>query len=170
MLETQTNPIRIIAASNQNQDKITYLKADPQNQNIFLTNCGEKLDELKVWTSAEVDQVFNFRGSGEIVHDGHAVFVVSSNTGSSKRMTRLVGFSKGMIKRISLVRLEILDCYQLEMDDGGEEITCGYFSDNGINFVIGTNYGSIFIGSMKSLKNDKAVIRTCKIRNIGKSK
>ena len=116
--------------------------------------------------------VHNFQGSFE--DDGHVVFVISSDQWlhKTKRSMRLVGFSHGVIKRISIDNLAVDDCCKLPMSHG-ERLTCGYFCQNELknflgNFVMGTNMGTLFIGSLQKPNRNRVDINYCRIDNVGK--
>ena len=83
---------------------------------------------------------------------------------------RLVGFSHGVIKRISVDNLAIDDVYKLPMNHG-ERLTCGFMCYNEFgkflgNFLIGTNMGTIFIGSLNKEKK-RVTIDFSRIENVG---
>lgn len=50
----------------------------------------------------------------------------------------------------------------------GEKLTCGCYSENGMNFVMGTNQGTLFIASMKTLGRNRVDANYCRIENVGK--
>jgi len=72
---------------------------------IFLAGCGKKSEELKVFTSKSCDEVMAFKSNFE--EEGYIVFVISSSGMfiKNKKQRRLIGFSNGIIKRISLESL-----------------------------------------------------------------
>ena len=51
----------------------------------------------------------------------------------------------------------------------GEKLTCGRYSDNGINFVFGTNQGALYIASLKAIGKSRVEVSYCRIDNINKS-
>lgn len=93
------------------------------------------------------------------------VFVISPPAATRKHR-RLVGFSKGIIKRISLERLDVDACFRLPMKPG-ERLTSGHYSENGTNFVIGSSHATLFIGSVSALGGTRVDINYCRIENIG---
>jgi hypothetical protein len=106
--------------------------------------------------------------------DGHVVFVISGENWevrrNTKRNLRLVGFSHGVIKRISVDHLSIEDVYKVPMNHG-ERLTCGFMCGNEFgkflgNFLIGTNMGTLFIGSLNKDRR-KITIDFTRIENIG---
>jgi len=106
--------------------------------------------------------------------DGHVVFVISGDNWEVKRNTkrnlRLVGFSHGIIKRISVDNLAVDDCYKLPMSHG-ERLTCGFFCSNEFgkflgNFLVGTNMGTLFIGSLNKEKK-RVTIDISRVENVG---
>lgn len=67
----------------------------------------------------------------------------------------LVGFSKGVVKKLEWGKLQFKDtAFRINEGDmyQDERITCGFFSENDFNFVMGTNYGNIFIASIPPMK------------------
>ena len=94
------------------------------------------------------------------------VFVITPPKGEVRRHRRLVGFSKGIIKRVSLERLDVDACFKLPMKPG-ERLTCGHYSDNGTNFVIGSSHATLFIASVATLASTRVDINYCRIENIG---
>jgi len=53
----------------------------------------------------------NFQSNFE--DDGYVVFVISSKTG--KKTKRLVGFSNGMIKKVSFNSLSVEHCFKVQL-------------------------------------------------------
>mmetsp|Transcript_9203 Transcript_9203/g.15477 ORF Transcript_9203/g.15477 Transcript_9203/m.15477 type:complete len:132 (-) Transcript_9203:710-1105(-) len=49
-----------------------------------------------------------------------------------------------------------------------ERLTTGTYSDNGMNFVFGTNQGTLFIASLKTLGRNRVEANYCRIENVGK--
>lgn len=117
------------------------------------------------------DLVYNNQNSLE--DDGYVVFCISTTQPprEAKKPRRLVGFSNGLIKRFNFGNLSPADRqYKLPLSSG-EVLTCGYYSENELNFVVGTNYGTVFFCSMKRLskKSSQVVARYCRIENISRS-
>lgn len=52
--------------------------------------------------------------------------------------------------------------------NAGEKLTCGHFSDNGMNFVFGSNQGTLFMSSIKTLGRNRVEATYCRIENISK--
>jgi hypothetical protein len=98
--------------------------------------------------------------------DGYVVFVISSKS-SSKRLKRLVGFSNGVIKRISYDSLSVDHVFKVPMM-GGEKLTCGFYSDNDFNFVFGTNYGTVFFATLRAQGKNRVEASYCRIDNVCK--
>ena len=61
----------------------------------------------------------------------------------------MIGHSKGYIKIVSINKLTTTSIYRVISLQDGETLTCGVYSPSGHNFVIGTSFGSIYIGMMK---------------------
>ena len=98
--------------------------------------------------------------------EGYVVFVISAKS-SSKKLKRLIGFSNGVIKRVSYDSLSVEHCFKVGLMVG-EKLTCGYYSENDFNFVFGSNYGTVFIGSMKIQGRNRVEASYCRIDNICK--
>lgn len=94
------------------------------------------------------------------------MFVIS-NKGNTKKLKRLVGFSNGVIKRVSFDSLAVEHCFKVQLRHG-EKLTCGYYSENDINFVFGTNYGAVFLGSLKTHGRSRVEATYCRIDGICK--
>lgn len=108
--------------------------------------------------------VRNFRSDFD--EYGYVVFVIAQKA-QSKRKYRLVGFSNGVIKRVSFDKLKVTDVLKLNMMMG-EKLTCGFYSDNDKNFAMGTSYGNVFIASLNQYKS-KMTATYCVIPNICKA-
>jgi hypothetical protein len=76
--------IQLVQSNNKHQDAVNFVQYDPKHEKVFLTSCGEKSDELKVFTTENCDAVNTFHSS--IDEDGYVVFVISTNvtSGSTK--------------------------------------------------------------------------------------
>lgn len=72
---------------------------------IFLAGCGSKSEELKILTNKSCDEVMTFKSNFD--EEGFIVFVITSSGMfiKNKKQRRLVGYSNGYIKRISLETL-----------------------------------------------------------------
>jgi len=105
----------------------------------------------------------NFQSSFE--DNGPVVFVISNKT-ASKRLVRVVGFANGVIKRVSFDSLSVQHVLKVDMMTG-EQLTCGYYCENELNFVFGTNYGSVFFANL-SIKNRTRIeyATYCRITNL----
>lgn len=87
-----------------------------------------------------------------------------------KKRFSLVGFSNGTVKRIDWYKLKLNETvFKVEMLSG-EQITCGYYSENDLNFVMGTNYGNIFLCSLPlmGLRQKQLQGTFCKLTNVGR--
>ena len=68
-------------SNNKHQDAVNFVQYDPKHEKVFLSSCGEKSDELKVYTAENCDAVNTFKSN--IEDDGYVVFVISTNVTSS---------------------------------------------------------------------------------------
>jgi len=98
--------------------------------------------------------------------DGHVVFVISDGK-AAKKQWRIIGFSNGVLKRVSLDTLSVDQQFKLPTRSG-EKLTCGLFSDNGMNFVMGTNQGTLIFASYKAVKK-RCEINFCRIEDVGRT-
>jgi len=82
----------------------------------------------------------------------------------------LVGFSNGIIKRFSFGNLAPADrVFKLPLSSG-EVLTCGFYSENDTNFVVGTNHGTIFFGSIRPIAGTRLFhYEYCRIENVSRS-
>lgn len=101
--------------------------------------------------------------------DGHVVFVISDGK-QAKKYWRIIGFSNGVLKRVSLETLSIDQQYKVPMNSG-EKLTCGLFSDNGMNFVMGTNQGTLIFASyfVPPKYKKRCEITFCRIEDVGRT-
>lgn len=80
----------------------------------------------------------------------------------------MVGFSNGIIKRVSFDSLQVEHCFKVQLNPG-EKLTCGFYSNNGINFVFGSNQGNLFIGSLKTIGRNRVEASYCRLDNVGRN-
>ena len=102
--------------------------------------------------------------------DGYVVFVIDGGKyeKAKTKQFRIIGFSNGVLKRISLDSLAVDQQWKLPLNSS-EKLTCGHFSDNGFNFVVGTNQGTLFIARLYVTSRKRSEIKFCRIEDIGKS-
>lgn len=50
----------------------------------------------------------------------------------------------------------------------GERLTCGFYSENDTNFAFGTNYGTLYIASLKTIGRNRVEASYCKVDGICK--
>lgn len=87
--------------------------------------------------------------------------------GLANKQIRLIGFSNGFIKVMSLKTLNMKDCFKVPINrEAGEVLTCGQFSANNKNFAFGTNHGTLFFGNI--ILGKKLDANYAKIPNAGK--
>ena len=67
-------PIKLVSSNNMNQDAICHLKFDFANPRVFLASCGQRTEQLKLYTGENCDQVMNFEANFE--EEGYVVFVI----------------------------------------------------------------------------------------------
>jgi len=160
-------PIPIVSSNNINRDAISLLKIDPGNSQIFVSNCGQKSAQFKINTIVNCDLVYNNQNNLE--DDGYVVFIISTKEKKeTKNPRRLVGFSNGIIKRFNFGNLSPADrVFKLPLNPG-EVLTCGFYSENETNFVVGTNHGTIFFCSMRNFGR-QIVAEYCRIDNVSRS-
>ena len=74
-----------------------------------------------------------------------------------------------MIRIANLTRLEFVPkcSFKLPLLYRGEKITAGHYSENGYNFLVGTNFANLYICSLV-IKGKKAELTCCNIENVGK--
>lgn len=180
--ENNIEIIRLVTSNNMFKDPITFVKYDEWNSNLVLANSSPKTPDLKIYSNQHCDQVVNMLGitnEDELERDGHVVFVISqklnvtagmSTSRSNSRRYTFVGYSNGRIKKLDWNKLIFNKLsYKVPLHAPTEKITCGYYSENDLNFVMGTNLGSIFIVSTPLIKSRTKIpeLTFCKIINVG---
>ena len=108
-----------------------------------MTTCGRTNGDIKLYTSATIDQIMNFPAYSL----GPVKFIMATPLKSRNRV-RIIGHEKGILKFIDITNLKVVGIYELTLDEG-ETITCGNFNNTGHNFAIGTSHGNVFLGYHK---------------------
>lgn len=85
-------------------DEVATCKFDPGNSNLIISSSGQNSEQFKIYSTQNLDMVKNFTSDFE--EFGHVVFVISPKTQNKKKF-KIVGFSKGFIKRVSFERLKV---------------------------------------------------------------
>ena len=124
-------------------EPINCIKYDSTNPQVFLTTCGQTNGDVKLYTSATVDQIVNFPSYSL----GPVKFITTTPLKNRGRV-RIIGHEKGILKFIDIQNLKVVGIYQIALDEG-ETLTCGAFNNTGHNFAIGTSHGSVFLGYHK---------------------
>ena len=75
---------------------------------------------------------------------GRLVFIESMFKKSNR--LNMVGYKDGTIKFIEFKEFTTKDIFKFELKKD-EELTCGTWSRNDINFAVGTSFGEIFLCS-----------------------
>lgn len=80
----------------------------------------------------------------------------------------MIGYAKGSLRIISIDTLSNAGFYKIDLDDD-EELTCGAYSANGLNWAIGTNFGNVILGgSQRDLFKKYIGFKTTKIEGLMK--
>ena len=124
-------------------EPINCIKYDTTNPQVFLTTCGLTNGDVKLYTSATVDQIVSFPQYTL----GPVKFITTTPLKNRGRV-RIIGHEKGILKFIDITNLKVVGIYQVALDEG-ETLTCGAFNNTGHNFAIGTSHGSVFLGYHK---------------------
>ena len=53
-------PVRIVSSNNKNQDSINFFRIDPVNPSIFVSNCGQRSDDFKMYSNEYCDEIRRF--------------------------------------------------------------------------------------------------------------
>ena len=76
-------PFPIVSSVNQNQDAVKVLKYETQNaQSCFVSGCGQRSGELKLFSSETCDKVRGFHS--DHAEEGHVVFFTDLPTTRTK--------------------------------------------------------------------------------------
>mmetsp|Transcript_52904 Transcript_52904/g.72452 ORF Transcript_52904/g.72452 Transcript_52904/m.72452 type:complete len:250 (+) Transcript_52904:1235-1984(+) len=137
--------VKLISRACKDQEKISVLRYDPQNSSVFMSSCGTSNGDVKLYTSQHVDKI-----TTHYANCGSVKFITSE---PKNRKTRIIGHQYGDLEFYNVDTLRASpENYRLDLEDG-EEITCGTYSQNGLNFAVGTSFGSIFILGKKKEKH-----------------
>lgn len=68
---------------------------------------------------------------------------------------------------MSFDNLKIEQVFKVHLGHG-EKITCGFYSENDINFSFGTSHGNVYLGSLKAITKTRVVANFVKLENIGR--
>jgi len=132
------------------QDELSICKFNIQNPQLFLTNQSPNSNVLSLWATKSLDQVLKL-GGGTL----SPVRIVLSNPLNTR--LALVGHANGVMRVLSLESLKVTSQHSIRLSPE-EELVCGVFNSNGINFALGTNLGSVFFGSLKEDTKGKSLI------------
>ena len=64
----------MVSSNNKNHDAIRCIKMDPTMNKTFFVSCGQRSEELKIFTNANIDEVMSFKSNFD--DDGYVVFVI----------------------------------------------------------------------------------------------
>lgn len=117
-----------------------------------MSSCGTSNGDVKLYTSQHVDKI-----TTHYANCGSVKFITSE---PKNRRTRIIGHQFGDIEFYNVDTLKANhENYRLDLNPG-EEITCGTYSQNGLNFAVGTSFGSIYILGKKKEKHYGKVSNT----------
>ena len=142
-------PIRIVNRLAPHFEKIMYARFDPTNPHIFLSTVGERSGDIKLMTAKTFDYIYTFPQFAF----GPVAFLASSKSKKQDKR-RIIGHKAGYIRFISVDQLKVEFVLNMELQEG-EQLTCGFCCSNNINFVVGTSFGDVYIGSYKKNQDDR---------------
>jgi hypothetical protein len=154
--------IKIVNKANPIQDEISLVKFNEHNPQMFLSNCGSKSSFAKLWTTESIDLVTRFVSPK---HSPVAAILSATSTSSYS----MICHQNGLVRLCSIENLRIEANYQVKLDSKDETLTAAVYNPNGTNFAIGTNFGNIYLGSVKTDGQGKPKLSLGKLDNIQKN-
>ena len=94
--------IKLVTRVSPGPDHISQVLVDPGNKQVFLTNSGQDSDDVKLYTSKEIDQIINWTSA-----DLSPVRFVIGNSGSKNKRFRIIGHQDGELKLITIDNLQV---------------------------------------------------------------
>lgn len=113
--------IRLVTRASVGPDQISQVLVDPNNKQVFLSTCGQESDDVKLYTTKEIDQIINWPN----VEYSPVVFVIG-NTGKYKKH-RIVGHENGEIRMLTIDNLKVWIVCRVPLELG-EKLTAGCYS------------------------------------------
>lgn len=155
--------IKLVSRPASGPQEVHNCKYDPINQKIFMTSCGETNAKLKMFTSEHIDYIHEFC----MQQLGQVVFVSGCTNKAKNQNIRLIGYRSGVLRFVSIEKLESARAFQLDLDEG-ETLTCGFYQNGASNFGVGTSHGNVYLCSLsvhRALKATKLCDLTKSIEN-----
>jgi hypothetical protein len=141
----ENQQIRLVSRVANGLEKVNQVKFDLANQAVFLASSGEMSGDVKLYTTATLDQVNTFQHHNE----SPVRFICGYNSKQQKKF-KMIGHADGELCLITLDALKVEFSYTLEnLLNENEELSVGTFSPFGMNFAVGTTKGNVFIGQFK---------------------
>ena len=54
---------KLVSSNNKNHDAIKCIKIDPTMTKTFYISCGQRSEELKIFTNENLEEVYNFKSN-----------------------------------------------------------------------------------------------------------
>lgn len=121
-------------------DDIGIVRFDSTNQAVFLSSSGRESGEVKLFTTGTLDQVINFPQ-----YTQSPVRFICGYQSNKQKKFRLIGHAQGELKLVTLDSLKVESIFKMDLQKG-EELTTAAFNQNGMNFAVGTSFGTVYFG------------------------
>jgi hypothetical protein len=95
--------IKLVTRVCPGPDHIEQVMVDPSNKQVFLSSCGQDSDDVKLFTSKEIDQIINWQNS----EMSPVKFVIGNNGGQKNKRYRIIGHEDGELKLLTIDNLKI---------------------------------------------------------------
>lgn len=141
--EEERQLIRLVSRASPGLENISMVRFDNTNQAVFLSTSGSESGEVKLFTTGTLDQVTNFPQDTQ----SPVRFFCGYQSNKQKKF-RLIGHALGELKLVTLDALKVESMFKMELQPG-EELTTGAFNPNGLNFAVGTSFGTVYFGQFK---------------------
>lgn len=156
--------IRLVSRAAPGLDTISMVRFDNTNQAVFLSTSGQYSGEVKLFTTGTLDQVTNF--AQDTISPVRFFCGYQSN---KQKKFRLIGHALGELKLVTLDALKVESMFKMELQQG-EELTTGAFNPNGMNFAVGTSFGTVYFGQFKKDNQTRnQVVRLARLTGLAKT-
>jgi hypothetical protein len=80
----------------------------------------------------------------------------------------MIGHQRGILKLVAVDSLKVEAMYQIDLQEG-ELLTTGIYSPSGLNFAVGTSFGTVYLGNFKKDNYGRNIMRLARLSNLSKT-
>ena len=77
----------------------------------------------------------------------------------------MIGHQRGILKLVAVDSLKVEAIYQIDLQEG-EQLTTGVYSPSGLNFAVGTSFGTVYLGNFKKDNYGRNIMRLSKLQGL----